>query len=90
MKSAISIDLYGQPGNNAIVKMPGRKNPGVVIQADTLAELARQTRRIVSLASSSSQNSELVDEATSLADQFDELIQKLKMELNSAGEKVDA
>jgi hypothetical protein len=88
MKSNISIELYGHLGNNAIVRMPGRKNPGVVVQADTLAEFARRVRLIVKLASSSPAGEELVDEAASLTDEFDELIRKLNSALTGAGEKI--
>ena len=89
MKSSISIDLYGQPGNAAVVRMPGRKSPGVVLQADTLLEIARQLHRIANLASSSSANAELSSEVLSLADQFDEFIRKLQGELTIAGEKFE-
>ena len=33
--------LLSEPGNFAIVQLPGRKYPGVVVQGDTLAEIVK-------------------------------------------------
>lgn len=39
MKKIMSISVYGEPGNNATVHFPGRRNPAVAIQSDTLQAL---------------------------------------------------
>lgn len=39
MKKIMSISVYGEPGNNATVHFPGRRNPAVAIQSDTLQTL---------------------------------------------------
>jgi hypothetical protein len=44
MSKKITVELYGHPGNNAVVRMPDRQNPGVVIKADTLGSLADDAR----------------------------------------------
>src|SRR5579863_6250757 len=44
MIKTIDVQLYGNPGNNAVVKMPNRQNPGIVAQGDTLRQLATDAR----------------------------------------------
>lgn len=36
MKTEITVSLYGENKNFAVIKLPDRKNPGTVFQADTL------------------------------------------------------
>jgi len=36
---SIKAELYGQGSSNAIVRMPGRQRPGVLVQGDSLAAL---------------------------------------------------
>lgn len=48
----MSISVYGDPGNNATVRFPGRRNPAVAVQSDTLQILLTDlTRARQSLAS---------------------------------------
>ena len=35
----VQIELYSEASNNAIVRVPGRQFPGMVVQGDTLASL---------------------------------------------------
>ncbi len=35
----IEAELFTDPGNNAVVRLPGRKFPGVLIQGDSLSIL---------------------------------------------------
>lgn len=44
MKSVISVTVYGQPTNNVPLHMPGRRFPGVALQADTLHSLIMDLR----------------------------------------------
>lgn len=39
----IEAELLTQPGNNAVLRLPGRRFPGVVIQGDTLHSLVSTT-----------------------------------------------
>lgn len=32
----VNMELFTPPGNNAIVRLPGRKYPGIVLQGDSL------------------------------------------------------
>ena len=42
----IEVDLLTSPGNYAIVRMPGRRFPGVVMQGDSLSILAYDAQEI--------------------------------------------
>ncbi len=37
---SIKAELYGQGSSNAIVRMPGRQRPGVLVQGDSLVSRA--------------------------------------------------
>jgi hypothetical protein len=61
----IEIEVYTQASNLAIVRMPGRKFPGVVVQGDSLSilyELAISILKRVEITS----DTELIDEAKEL------------------------
>jgi hypothetical protein len=42
----IEVELFSHPGNNAIVRMPGRRFPGVLIQGDSLSNLRHEVARV--------------------------------------------
>lgn len=39
MKRELVIELYGDAGNNASIRMPGRASPAVAIQSDTFGSI---------------------------------------------------
>ena len=41
----IEVELFTDAGNDAVVRMPGRSFPGVVIQGDTLSTLWMSAKR---------------------------------------------
>ena len=43
----IEAEVFSAPGNNAIVRLPGRKFPGVLIQGDSLSILRDDVAHIV-------------------------------------------
>lgn len=45
MKSEATISLYGELGNHAVVRMPGRRQPGLIVQADTVAGFIGQLQQ---------------------------------------------
>ncbi|WP_375138768.1 DUF6959 family protein [Piscinibacter defluvii] len=54
MESALrseSVEIYSDAANAAILRHPGRRFPGVLIQGDTLHEMLRQVARIQEVAS---------------------------------------
>ncbi|MFC9589916.1 DUF6959 family protein [Streptomyces sp. NPDC056944] len=42
----IEIELLAPGGNGAVVRMPGRRYPGVVIQGDSLSIMRRQVAEL--------------------------------------------
>ena len=87
MSKTITIQLYGARGNNAVIRMPERRNAGVVVQADTLYSLAADAREVAErLKGSPLGSSELADEAEALAVKLEELFETLRLELEQAGE----
>ncbi|GAB3051967.1 DUF6959 family protein [Stenotrophomonas tumulicola] len=41
-KTQTTISLYGRLGNHAVVRMPGRRHPGLIVQADTVSGFVSQ------------------------------------------------
>ncbi|NTX52681.1 hypothetical protein HUA74_14150 [Myxococcus sp. CA051A] len=44
----IEVELFTTPGNNAVIRLPGRRFPGVVIQGDTLHSMVITTSEALS------------------------------------------
>ncbi len=42
MKTETTLSVYGQLGNHAVVRIPGRRLPGLILQADTMAGFLAQ------------------------------------------------
>ncbi len=42
MKTETTLSVYGQLGNHAVVRIPGRRLPGLILQADTVAGFLAQ------------------------------------------------
>lgn len=62
----LTVECFTEQGNNAVIRMPDRKYPGVLIQGDTLKNLLDTAEALLVLSVSS--NKELKDEAEGLAD----------------------
>jgi hypothetical protein len=88
MTKTIAVQLYGHPGNNAVVRMPDRENPGVVIQADTLWTLAKNARELSDRLRSGKRLPDAVDEAEALAERLEEMLARLRSEVAAAGEQI--
>lgn len=86
MSRYLEVQLYGAGGNNAVVRMPGRRNAGVVVQADTLLSLATDARDVAERLKDGSAGAELAGDAEALAESLEELFATLKAELERAGE----
>ena len=41
MKTYTTISLYGQLGNHAVVRLPGRRHPGLIVERPDLARIDR-------------------------------------------------
>lgn len=67
----IEVEMYTDQGNNAVLRLPARKQPGVLLQGDSLRNLAETAGRIAAL--SRGHGGELAEEAASLAEALHEL-----------------
>ena len=76
----LSVLLYGEQTNNAVLKLPGRKYPGVLVQGDTLKNLLDTGELVASLASQQ-ENNDLKDEAEGLVEMLRDIYQAYVLEL---------
>lgn len=83
MESTIEVILYGRVRNNAVIRFPDRKNPGVVVQSDTLRALADQADEALGLVV----NGDIVaakDELRGLTEALKDMLRALEEEARSA------
>ena len=76
----LTVLLYGEQTNNAVLKLPGRKYPGVLVQGDTLKNLL-VTGKLVARLASKQGNDDLKDEAEGLAEMLSDIYQAYLQEL---------
>lgn len=76
----LTVLLYGEQTNNAVLKLPDRKYPGVLVQGDTLKNLLDTGELIASLASQQ-RNDDLKDEAEGLAEMLRDIYRAYVQEL---------
>jgi hypothetical protein len=88
MSKKITVELYGHPGNNAVVRMPDRQNPGVVIQADTLGSLADDARVLANVIRANGLSALVANDAAALADRLQEIFARVEEEMALAGERL--
>lgn len=79
----ISVEIFTEPGNNAVIRMPGRKNPGILVQGDTFKNIVEMAESVHNLSHTGSD--ELKEESEAL---FESLRDMYKWyELAIRGEK---
>ena len=76
----LTVLLYGEQTNNAVLKLPDRKYPGVLVQGDTLKNLLDTGELVASLARQQG-NDDLADEAEGLAEMLRDIYQAYVQEL---------
>jgi len=76
----LTVLLYGEQTNNAVLKLPDRKYPGVLVQGDTLKNLLDTGELVASLARQQ-RNDDLADEAEGLAEMLRDIYQAYVQEL---------
>lgn len=69
----MELEVYSQATNQAIVRMPTRRFPGLVIQGDSMSVLADRAERIYERAKAS-MDAELIAEARRLKDALNGLL----------------
>ena len=85
MKTDLVVTLYGEATNNAVVRLPGRKNVGVVIQSDTLQGLLGSVSEVLQLIKNG-ETDEATDELDFLRDRLLEMRDGIVAELAAVGE----
>lgn len=72
--TSIDVDLLTEATNNAVVRLPNRKYPGVLIQGDSLYALFVELDDLAMAASSSGADPALVENALAVRDNVGELL----------------
>jgi hypothetical protein len=74
------VELYSEPTNNAVMRIPGRKFPGVLVQGDSLRTLYLAADAVWRRAVKQGDNA-LTDEALTLRESLLEMIGGYEMVL---------
>ncbi len=83
---AQEIEVISDAGNTAVVRMPGRRFPGLVIQGDSLFAFYNDVREIeADLNTSHGEDSDLVGLVRALADNIHERLWLYEHDLKQAG-----
>lgn len=80
----IQAELLTDPGNNAVVRMPGRTFPGVLIQGDSLSILRDELAHLVESCAEGNL-AEARESGTELLADFDALLDKYRAALSAHG-----
>ncbi|MFC7760061.1 DUF6959 family protein [Catellatospora bangladeshensis] len=83
--TVIEADLFTDAGNNAVVRLPHRAFPGILIQGDTFANLRVQLAEAASLLSESPASSDALGQLQSVINDFDEILHRYEQALASRG-----
>lgn len=67
----ISVEIFTDQGNNAVLRLPNRRYPGVLVQGDTLKNLVQTAQSVRDLAEDASE--ELKAEAEALVDMLSDI-----------------
>lgn len=88
MKHEIVVEALSDLGNFAVVQLPGRKYPGVVIQGDSLWSLRCQVYELLANMRASQASPETVEEASLLCEDLDSMVQRYERSLQENGLKL--
>jgi len=77
----VAVDLLTAPGNNAVIRLPDRKYPGILIQGDSFYALFVELDDLAVAASSRSADPELVENAVAVRDNIGELLARYEQAL---------
>ncbi|MGW0554419.1 DUF6959 family protein [Streptomyces sp. NPDC002926] len=78
----VEAELFTDGGNNAVVRLPGRRFPGVLVQGDFLSILRRDVAAVVE-ASDRGDDAEARDTAGLLLEDLDELLARFSAALEA-------
>ena len=75
--NSIKVNIYTEQGNNAVIKLPERSYPGVVIQGDTLLNLTKIAEEMLTEAKKASDEN-LIDLAEDVYFGLNDILDSLK------------
>jgi hypothetical protein len=81
----IQVELFSDGGNNAVVRMPRRAYPGVVVQGDTLFVWRRQLAEIAAALRTEQASQDVIDEVGYMVAEFDDVLRGYEQALSSHG-----
>ncbi|MGW8566108.1 DUF6959 family protein [Isoptericola sp. NPDC055881] len=76
----VEVELFSDPGNDAVVRMPGRRFPGVLIQGDSPHELRENVQASLELVTGR-RISDARDELQALVAQLDKSLDRYEAAL---------
>jgi hypothetical protein len=85
MKREITVESLSGPGNFAVVRLPGRRHPGVVVQGDSLWSLRSQAYELRATLHESGVGQQVEEEAGLLCEALDGIIQHYERCLEENG-----
>jgi hypothetical protein len=80
----VAAEMLTPVGNDAVVRLPGRRFPGIVVQGNTLSSLFSSVRMISERAKHCG-DEELLDEAAMLLERFAAMVERYETALTSHG-----
>jgi len=84
MKKKIEVEIFSDQGNNAVLKLPGRKYPGILIQGDSFGVICKSADSILDLSRAGDKG--LLDEIEMFAMNLREIYQNYLDVLKESGE----
>jgi len=81
----VEVELFSDGGNNAIVRMPGREFPGMVVQGDTLSTLWVDVTEAADSARVAGVPAEVQSGLDLLTARLGEMLQRYERALNEHG-----
>jgi hypothetical protein len=81
----VAVELFTPPGNNAIVRMPGRAFPGVLVQGDSLSIVREHVASAARLLASLNGGEEALGELGIALDDLDAMLDGYERALEANG-----
>jgi hypothetical protein len=85
--NSLTVEIFTEIGNDAVVRLPGRKFPGLLVQGDTFHSLVLAIKTICERAQLAG-DEELAGEADLLKDRLETMLGRYEEALHSHGVKL--
>lgn len=82
----LSVELFGDEGNFATVRMPGRASAGVVFQLDSLGRLVGDIQEAIRLLRED-QSTEALAELEATCSEFEDILTNAKQQVGQSNQK---